>query len=303
MPSGKHKRDSRDSKGSRIFSGADLPGGPPRTGENTGLRGGLRLAGFQKESRPGLPLVTVVTVVLNEAETLERTIHSVLRQSYDNIELIVIDGGSTGPTLDIIRKYGDKIDYWLSEPDQGIFDAMNKGIALAGGEWINFLNCGDYFYRNDTVQSVFSRDYIDADFIYGHSDFQGGDFRGVVKAWDFGILWKTMIFTHQSLFSKSAILKKRPFNTDFRICADYDLIFNSWADGLKFHNSDTVIASFNPGFSDLSRARMAWEKWQVVRRHRNDLPFHFFYLRLFLKRWLRDIMFRLKNRLKTLDPS
>jgi len=263
--------------------------------------GGLRSTGLQKKSQAGLPLVTVVTVVLNEVKNLERTINSVLQQSYPNIELIVIDGGSAQPTLDVINKFADKIDYWQSEPDRGIFDAMNKGIALASGEWINFLNCGDCFYRNDTVQTVFSQDHKDADFIYGHTDFQGGDFFGVVKAWGFDILWKTMIFTHQSLFSKTEILKKRNFNTNFCICADYDLIYNSWKSGLKFYNSDTVIVSFHPGFSDVSRSRMAWEKWQVVRKHRNDLQFQLFYLQLFLRRLIRDIINHLSSWLKKRD--
>jgi len=105
-----------------------------------------------------------------------------------------------------------------------------------------------------------------------------------------------MIFTHQSLFTKTEILKKRHFNTTFRICADYDLIYNSWIQGLKFFNSDTVIASFHPGFSDISRARMAWEKWRVVKKHRNDAQFHIFYIKLFLKRLFRDIINRLKSR-------
>lgn len=249
----------------------------------------------QKKSQPESPLITVIIVVLNEVQSLERTINSVIQQSYPNIELIVIDGGSAQPTLDIINKYADKIDYWQSEPDEGIFDAMNKGIRLASGEWINFLNCGDHFYRSDTVQNVFSQDYKDADFIYGHTEFQGGDFCGVVKTWDFDILWKTMIFTHQSLFTKTEILKKRNFNTKFRICADYDLIYNSWRNGLKFHNSDMVIASFHPGFSDVSRARLAWQKWCIVKKHRNDLPFHLFYLQLFLRRLFRDIFKRLKG--------
>jgi glycosyltransferase involved in cell wall biosynthesis len=283
--------DSAFSTTRLVFAAPDPPGEPVHQGEVTGLQGGGRSKGFCKKSMPGLPLVTVVTVVLNEVESLEYTINSVLRQSYDNIEFIVIDGGSSRPTLDVIKKYEDKIDFWLSEPDRGIFDAMNKGIELASGDWINFLNCGDSFYRDDTLRTVFSQNFGAADFIYGHSDFQAGDFRGVVKAWDFSILWKTMIFTHQSLFSRTAILKERKFNLNFHICADYDLIYNAWASGLKFHNSDTVIASFNPGFSDISRARMAWEKWRVVSKHRKDLLFHFFYLQLFLKRWLRDTIF------------
>jgi len=264
-------------------------GGPARPAAEMRRRGGTRLAGRSRQSLPGRPLVTVVTVAFNETWALERTLQSVRGQSYDNIELIVIDGGSGEPTLDIIRRYADRIDYWQSEPDLGIFDAMNKGISLAGGEWINFLNCGDRFFGDDTVQTVFARDYADADFVYGHTDFQGGDFRGVVKAWSFDILWKTMVFTHQSLFGRASVLKMRPFDIRYRICADFDLIFNAYRQGRRFVLSDTVIASFAPGFSDVSRSRMAWEKWRVVKAHRNDPAFHWFYLRLFIRRLYRDI--------------
>lgn len=265
----------------------------------TAGQGGSDLNGMKKPHQPGWPLVSVVTVVLNEVEALELTITSVLRQTYANVELVVIDGGSGKPTLDIIKKYEDRIGSWLSEPDRGIFDAMNKGIDRAAGDWIIFLNCGDRFYRDDTLQTVLDKDCQDADFIYGDTDFHGGDFRGVVKAWDFGILWKTMIFTHQSLLSRSEVLRRRRFNTSFRICADYNLIYNARADGLKFFYCGETIASFHPGFSEISRARMAWEKWRVVRRHRNDVTFHLFYLQLFLRRLVRDVLAKCGRRKKT----
>ena len=89
------------------------------------------------------PLVSIITVVYNAEEFLEETILSVLNQDYKNIEYIIIDGGSTDLTLDIIKKYHEKIDIFVSEDDKGIFDAMNKGIGLANGEWLNFLNAGD----------------------------------------------------------------------------------------------------------------------------------------------------------------
>ncbi len=256
-------------------------------------RGGLRLQGYSKRSSEEIPLVTVVTVVYNDAEGLRKTIESVIGQTYDNIEYIVIDGGSTDSTLMVIGEYEDKIDYWQSEPDRGIYDAMNKGVELAAGEWLNFMNARDAFYEQDTVEKVFRTAPRDADFIFGHTYFLGGDFNGVVKVWDFDILWKTMVFTHQSLFTRRTLLKIHPFDTRFKICADYNIIFSAYMDGRKFFNTGEVIAYFSPGKSDFSRARMAYEKWKVVRRYRSDLQFHWFYLKLFCKRLLHDVKKRL----------
>ena len=86
------------------------------------------------------PLITVVTICYNAVDTIEETIKSVIEQTYPNIEYIVIDGGSKDGTVDIIKKYQDKISYWVSEPDRGIYDAMNKGTMKANGRWINFMN-------------------------------------------------------------------------------------------------------------------------------------------------------------------
>ena len=96
------------------------------------------------------PLITVITVVLDGVVDLEGTITSVINQSYNNIEYIVIDGGSTDGTLSIIKKYEDKINYWISETDNGIYDAMNKGVCLANGEWLCFMNSGDTFFNQNT---------------------------------------------------------------------------------------------------------------------------------------------------------
>ncbi|MDH5645697.1 MAG: glycosyltransferase, partial [Candidatus Heimdallarchaeota archaeon] len=91
------------------------------------------------------PLVTIITAVLNGVDTLERTILSVISQSYTNIEYIIIDGGSTDGTIDIIRKYEHAIDCWVSESDTGIYDAWNKGVRLSNGEWIAFLGADDSY--------------------------------------------------------------------------------------------------------------------------------------------------------------
>lgn len=98
--------------------------------------------------------VSIITVALNNAEYIEACIQSVINQGYENIEYIVIDGGSTDGTIDIIKKYEDKINVWISEPDRGIYDAMNKGIRMATGDVVGFLNADDVYYDPSVLENV-----------------------------------------------------------------------------------------------------------------------------------------------------
>ena len=127
------------------------PQNPKRRGE-----GGLRTNGYFKRSLPAKPLITVITIVLNGTNHLEETIQSVIKQSYDNLEYIIIDGGSTDGTVDIIRGHERQIDYWLSEPDAGVFEAMNKGLRLTSSCWLNFMNCGDMFVNTNSIDNCIS---------------------------------------------------------------------------------------------------------------------------------------------------
>jgi glycosyltransferase involved in cell wall biosynthesis len=104
---------------------------------------GLRNRGYYKKTWPGKPLISVIIPVLNRIGTLEETIKSVIHQQYDNVEIVLIDGGSTDGTLEIIEKFDDYIDYWCSAPDNGIYDAMNKGVRVASGDWLYFLGSDD----------------------------------------------------------------------------------------------------------------------------------------------------------------
>ena len=113
--------------------------------ENKKWEGGLRTQCYFKNSLENKPLVTIITVVFNGEAYLEETIQSVINQTYDNVEYIIIDGGSTDGTLDIIKKYENQIDYWISEKDHGIYDAFNKGISLAQGTLVGIQNADDYF--------------------------------------------------------------------------------------------------------------------------------------------------------------
>lgn len=138
-----------------------LPAKEGRQGE-----GGLRHKGFFKRSTTASPLLTVITVVFNDEENLESTIASVIEQTYDNIEYIVIDGGSTDSTLDIIKKYDKKIDYWISEEDECLYDAMNKAIESSTGTWLNFMNSGDVFADREAVSQAMQLSNSGADVIY-----------------------------------------------------------------------------------------------------------------------------------------
>ncbi|MBQ4405981.1 MAG: glycosyltransferase [Bacteroidales bacterium] len=103
--------------------------------------------------------ITIVTVCYNAASEIEKTIQSVVNQTYPEIEYIIVDGQSTDGTMDIVSKYRDKIAIVVSEPDRGIYDAMNKGIKIATGEWINFMNAGDVFCDNNVLECIFSQEY------------------------------------------------------------------------------------------------------------------------------------------------
>lgn len=116
--------------------------------------GGLRMQGRFKHSLPNKPLVSILTVVFNGAQYFEQTIQSVLNQDYDNIEFIVIDGGSTDGTKDLLKRYEHAIDYWISEPDRGISDAFNKAVLLSSGEYLNFQGAGDLLVTRDVVSRM-----------------------------------------------------------------------------------------------------------------------------------------------------
>lgn len=115
-------------------------------------------------------MISIITVSYNASSCIEKTIQSVINQSYENIEYIIVDGGSTDGTLDIVNKYKDKIDIFVSERDNGLYDAMNKAIDFAHGEWLNFMNAGDVFYSDQVLEDIASSGLMEkADFIY--SDF------------------------------------------------------------------------------------------------------------------------------------
>lgn len=200
-------------------------------------------------SNPTKPFISVVTVCYNAVSTIEQTILSVVNQTYPHIEYIIIDGGSTDGSVDVIKKYADKIAYWVSEPDKGIYDAMNKGIEKATGEWINFMNCGDTFVSSDTVSDVFlSNNYVDIDIIYGHSYMKSKD--NLIYAGASSEIEKLNLFPiyrHGASFVRSSVHKEHLFDLGkkkFGYALDFYCIHTLYIEGYKFQQVNVDILIF-----------------------------------------------------------
>ena len=169
------------------------------------------------------PLISVVTICYNAKNDLEKTILSVLSQTYQDIEYIIIDGGSTDGTVDIIHKYSERLFYWISEPDKGIYDAMNKGMDRATGSWINFMNAGDTFCDNEVIKNIFGYyDLSDYSVIYGDCYVSKLNQLQYLKASSMKKVHVQMPFCHQSSFIRKTRLR---FSIDLKIAADYQMIY------------------------------------------------------------------------------
>jgi len=211
--------------------------------------------------------VTVVTVTYNAEELLEATINSIVNQSYENIEYIIIDAASTDGTLDIIKQYENKINYWVSEADEGIYFAMNKAIEKATGEWINFMNAGDTFVDYSTIQKVIDSLEEDTELIYGDHSCDG-----VVGSVKNRKITRSMPCCHQSLFVKTALMKQYPYNTFYSISADYEFLLKMYQLGKKFQYIEEPVAKYlRNGFSDQNQTQWYLETLTLMMNNHVDL--------------------------------
>jgi glycosyltransferase involved in cell wall biosynthesis len=235
----------------------------PKAKKKIGMEGGLRTQGYYKRSYSNdempvvneivqqksgavetlsLPLVSIITTVLNGEKYLEKTILSVLTQSYCNIEYIIIDGGSTDNTIDIIKKYESFIDYWISEPDKGIYEGMNKGIACSSGELIGIINADDW-YEKDSAKSivdVYCNEH-NIDVVYGNENICDIDGR-----YKFTLAPRNLV-SHSTFFVRRQIYQEYGlFDTSYKILSDYDFI-NRIKNKCNFHYCNHVIANFREG--------------------------------------------------------
>jgi glycosyltransferase involved in cell wall biosynthesis len=259
--------------------------------------------------------VTVITIVLNAVEVIERTLRSVTGQDYPNLEYIVVDGLSTDGTLDLIEKYRNDITALVSGKDGGIYPAMNKGADMATGEWILYMNGGDVFMGNDVITRTFAgRDWASVDVIYGDGVFTHEGVRVVARAPDAVTLHDGNDFSHQSTFIRAALQKEYRFDVNERVAADYDLFLRLYKAGKVFRRVDVVASEFfTGGFSNLPPAETIRLRHRVYKKHlpRSDLVLYFRLFRLAAKVLVRSLvpasawegLKRLRNRGKTLPQS
>jgi len=221
-----------------------LPNNPERKAE-----GGLRTKGYFKMSYEDKPLISVITVVFNGETYLEETIKSVINQSYDNVEYIIIDGGSTDGTLDIIGKYEDKIDYWVSEADGGIYDAMNKGLSLSSGKYIGIINADDWYMEEVFQESMEALIATQADYSFASiQKIPSGLIVRPVYPLENGKVFQGMMYPHITAFISRDIYKNIGlFNTKYKIAADYDMAQRIHNAGYRAVSVDRILAELIEG--------------------------------------------------------
>lgn len=194
------------------------------------------------------PKLSIITVSYNCVNEIEETILSVINQDYPNLEYIIIDGGSKDGTVDIIKKYENNLAYWVSEPDKGLYDAMNKGIMKATGEWVTMRNCGDLFAEKDSLSKLFAEPVPNAvDFVCAaaYRITELGYY--IAKSRKMDSKESGMNVVHPATFVRTSWHQQRLFDTKFTVCADYKLVYASVMEGHKIVIRNIPIVIFPEG--------------------------------------------------------
>ncbi|MCR4717330.1 MAG: glycosyltransferase [Lachnospiraceae bacterium] len=229
--------------------------------------------------------VSVITVSYKAANIIEKTIQSVISQDYPYIEYIIVDGGSTDGTVDIIKKYNDRINIWVSEPDKGIYDAMNKGVKMATGDWIMFLNAGDFYHSHDVLTRFIREIDEDTTVAYGLIHYFTHK-----KEFDMEYIpLEQMAYLdpipHPATMTRLSYHKAHLFDTSFRSSGDYDFFYRAFYDEcVKFQYIPIIITDYDnsEGISK-DNSDLIWkENKRVWSRH---ATFHL-KMKMYGERWI-----------------
>lgn len=223
------------------------------------------------------PTLSIITVVYNNVRDVERTMLSVLGQTYSNIEYIIIDGASTDGTLAIIQKYQNRIAHLVSEKDKGIYDAMNKGLTLATGQYVLFMNSGDELYDNNTVEAVFASS-PDADIYYGETemiDEEGNSLGQRRHKAPEQFNWRSfrygMSVSHQAIYIRRNLTK--PYDSRYQLSADIDWILHAAKKAQKIVNVKRYVAKYLVGGMSKQKHRQSLvERFNIMREYYGLIP-------------------------------
>ena len=213
--------------------------------------------------------ISIITVVFNDKDNILKTIENVSLQTYKNIEYIVVDGNSTDGTKNIILNNINKISKYISEPDLGIYHAMNKGVKIATGDWLLFLNSGDKIFENTTIEEIFSRNVNEIDIIYGDVIIEKFHYSYLQKSLGISKITTRMICCHQSMIIKRQLLLDYPYNLKYKIVADYEFSLINYIRNKNFLQVNQTISIFaGGGVSSRNRVKRDLEIIQLLYRNR-----------------------------------
>jgi glycosyltransferase involved in cell wall biosynthesis len=223
------------------------------------------------------PRLSVITIVYNNVRDIERTMLSVLNQTYPRLEYIIIDGNSTDGTLEIINKHQPGISKLVSEPDKGIYDAMNKGLALATGDYVLFMNSGDEIYSSETVEKVFASE-PGADIYYGETEMYDQLWRSLGQRRHQAperFSWKSfqwgMSISHQAIYIKKSITE--PFDMKYQLSSDIDWIIKAAKKARKIVNTHMYVAKYMVGGMSKARHKQSLlERFDIFTKHYGLVP-------------------------------
>lgn len=211
--------------------------------------------------------LSIITVNYNDTEGLERTIKSVISQTFKDYEFIVIDGGSTDGSLNVISKFENHINYWVSEPDGGVYSGMNKGVARAHGHYCNFMNSGDSFYDEVTLEKIFHTKHEEDIFVGDAVFFHDGCITDSRPSRDISLYhFYSGGLPHQASFIRTSLLQKYPYDEELKIVSDWKFFIQSIIfDNCSFKYIDIIVAKYDPnGVSSTKQEEMKKEKEKVL---------------------------------------
>lgn len=238
-----------------------------------------------------LPVVSVITVVRNDKEHIESTIKSLFAQDYPNIEYIVIDGASTDGTYEILNRYRDRIDILISEPDNGIYDAMNKGVMLAKGDYVGFLNSGDEYANSKVISTIFAKLDNNVDVIYGDSIEMSEKGEKYIKAAEFSVMEYSPAYRHGSSFVKREIQKKYMFkveNKKLGYSLDWDSIYSIYKDEHSFYYCKGVIEKYQQEGISSNGYMNAWYNYLITSSYGKKMQKLLYYCKNIMALWINS---------------